>query len=215
MRIALIASPYPLSEAPAPPLGLCYMAAAFLRAGAEVRIFDFMVNAYSPEKLSARMAEFAPHMVGTNSVTMNFPTAASILCDAKRIDPDVVTVMGGPHATWRARRTLEEYPGIDLVARGEGEGIAGDLIAHALDPESRHLVAGLAFREKHGVRLTPRRPFLRDLDSLPLPARHLLPLSKYLALGFPVSIITSRGCPNQCIFCLGRRMVGHKVRFRN
>jgi radical SAM superfamily enzyme YgiQ (UPF0313 family) len=58
------------------------------------------------------------------------------------------------------------------------------------------------------------RAFIQDLDTLPAPARHLLPVSRYLAMGFPVSIITSRGCPNQCIFCLGRRMVGHKVRYR-
>jgi anaerobic magnesium-protoporphyrin IX monomethyl ester cyclase len=42
-----------------------------------------------------------------------------------------------------------------------------------------------------------------------------LPISRYLALGFPVSIITSRGCPNRCIFCQGRRMVGRKVRYRD
>ncbi|MDO9262770.1 MAG: radical SAM protein [Desulfosalsimonadaceae bacterium] len=49
---------------------------------------------------------------------------------------------------------------------------------------------------------------------MPLPSRHLLPLSRYKALGFPISLITSRGCPNQCIFCLGRKMVGFKVRYR-
>ena len=57
--------------------------------------------------------------------------------------------------------------------------------------------------------------FIENLDALPLPSRHLLPLSKYKALGFPISIITSRGCPNKCIFCLGRKMVGFKVRYRD
>lgn len=62
---------------------------------------------------------------------------------------------------------------------------------------------------------TEPRDFIQDLDSLPLPARHLLQCSRYQALGFPVSIITGRGCPYPCIFCQGRRMVGRKVRYRD
>ena len=54
-----------------------------------------------------------------------------------------------------------------------------------------------------------------DVDRLPMPARHLLPISRYRAFGYPVSMITGRGCPHSCIFCLGRKMVGSKVRRRN
>jgi radical SAM superfamily enzyme YgiQ (UPF0313 family) len=63
--------------------------------------------------------------------------------------------------------------------------------------------------------MTEDREFIEDLDSLPLPARRLLPLSRYQALGYPISIITSRGCPYSCIFCQGRRMVGKKIRKRS
>ena len=53
------------------------------------------------------------------------------------------------------------------------------------------------------------------LDTLPMPARRLLPLGRYRALGMPISMTTSRGCPHQCIFCVGRRMVGARVRFHS
>ncbi len=215
MRVALIASPYPLEEAPAPPLGLCYVAAAFLSAGADVRIFDFMVNGYSREKLAKWMAEFDPQVVGGNSVTMNFPGAAEILCDVKDVNPDVVTIMGGPHVTFWARQTLDKYPGIDMIVLGEAEETVKDLVRHGFTRSAWPKVDGIAFREKGGVHTTHRRAHIQDLDSLPMPARHLLPLSRYRALGFPASLITSRGCPNRCIFCLGRRMIGHKVRFRD
>ncbi|MFP4475300.1 MAG: B12-binding domain-containing radical SAM protein [Desulfatibacillaceae bacterium] len=214
-RVAVIAPPYPLEEAPAPPLGVCYVAAAFERAGADVRIFDYVVSAYSESKLRAAMQEFAPHVVGSTSVTLNYHAAASVLEKAKEIDPGVITVMGGPHVSFYSDQTLETCPGIDLVVAGEGEATIAELTPRLLDRSAWRDIAGLVFRDNGRIRHTGRRAFIQDLDNLPMPARHLLPLSRYKALGFPVSIITSRGCPNQCIFCQGRRMVGGKVRFRD
>ncbi len=215
MKIALIASPYPLEEAPSPPLGLCYAAAACEAAGAEVIIIDYIVSRYTPEKLAAELDRFQPDVVGTNSVTMNFPQAIRIIQDAKRHRPEVITMMGGPHVSFDVQNTLTRYPELDLIVIGEGEETIKELIP-ALPHRGRwQSIAGIAFQQNGTVVTTAHRPLIADLDTLPLPARHLLPLSRYLALGFPVSIITSRGCPNKCIFCLGRRMVGHKPRFRS
>ncbi len=214
MRVAIIASPYPLEEAPAPPLGLTYVAAAFERAGAQVRIFDYIVTRFTPEKLQQRLEEFKPQVVGTSSVTLNFPGAAEILQTVKRINPDIFTVMGGPHATFDAANTLQSYPKIDMVVMGEGERTIAELMACEFDPAAFSGIKGLAYRENGDIHMTETREFIEDINTLPLPARHLLPLSRYQALGFPISMITSRGCPYQCIFCQGRRMVGSKIRQR-
>lgn len=214
MRVAIIASPYPLEEAPAPPLGLTYVAAAFERAGADVRIFDYIVSRYSPDKLRQDMETFDPQVVGTSSVTLNFPGAAEILQTAKRINPDIVTVMGGPHVSFSAEATLKTYPDIDLIVRGEGETTISELMACGFNAASLPGIRGLAYRDNGVIRLSGDRDFIADINTLPLPARHLLPLSRYQALGFPISMITSRGCPYQCIFCQGRRMVGSKIRQR-
>jgi anaerobic magnesium-protoporphyrin IX monomethyl ester cyclase len=214
MKVAIIAPPYPLEEAPAPPLGVTYVAAAFERAGADVRIFDYIVSRYTPEKLKAQLEAFQPDAVGATSVTLNFPAAARIVSTVKEHDPDIVTMMGGPHVSFDAAGTLGDYPGIDLIVRGEGEDTIAELTPALRDRKKWKGIQGLSFRENGAVLDTGTRPFIPDLDGLPLPARHLLPLSRYQALGFPVSIITSRGCPYSCIFCQGRRMVGKKVRQR-
>ena len=214
MRVAIVAPPYPLEEAPAPPLGVTYVAAAFESAGAEVRIFDYIVSRYTPEKIRAQIDAFRPDVFGATSVTLNFPGAAEIVCEAKRHRPSLITLMGGPHVSFAAERTLKDYPGIDLIVAGEGEGTIAELMAEGFHPGKWEKIPGLVFRRDGRIVDTGPRPFIEDPDTLPLPARHLLPLSRYQALGYSISIITSRGCPYSCIFCQGRRMVGNRVRLR-
>ncbi|HDP25877.1 MAG TPA: radical SAM protein [Deltaproteobacteria bacterium] len=215
MKIALIATPYPLEEAPSPPLGLSYVAAACESAGAEVRIFDFIVSKYTPEKLASILDTFNPDVVGANSVTMNVLTAAGIIQAVKRHRPSIITMMGGPHVSFDIKGMLTTYPELDLIVVGEGEQTLLELIPLIQERSSWETVPGIAFRKDGEILITQARPLIHDLDAIPLPARHLLPLSRYQALGFPVSIITSRGCPNQCVFCLGRKMVGNRGRFRS
>lgn len=215
-KVAIIVPPYPLEECPAPPLGLTYVAAAFEQAGADVQILDYLVSAYKPEKLRKALDAFQPDIVGTTSVTLNFYGAADILREAKRHRPDVITIMGGPHVSFAVEETLAYCPEIDLIVRGEGEETIAEIVRR-LDEKAHGWprIQGVAFRRNGEIVNTGWRPFVSDIDALPLPARHLLPLSRYQALGYPISIVTSRGCPYACIFCLGRKMVGNRVRQRN
>ena len=215
MKIALIAPPYPLEEAPSPPLGICYVAAACEKAGAEVQIFDYIVRKFTPEKLEAEMRRFKPDAIGTTGVTMNAKKAIEILNTAKSINPSVITMLGGPHASFDFENILHENKEIDIIIRGEAEETLQELVPLLLSPDTWNSISGVSFRENEKIINTESRPLIENLDSLQLPSRHLLPMSRYQALGFPVSIITSRGCPNKCIFCLGRKMVGFKVRHRS
>jgi len=214
MRVAIVAPPYPLEEAPSPPLGITYVAAAFEQAGAEVRILDYIVSQYTPEKLKRELEEFQPQVLGAGSVTMNFPQAADIVRTAKRLFPSLITLMGGPHVSFAVEDTLKAYPEIDFLFIGEAERTIAEWTAQFREGEDWEKVPGLAFRKGEEIVRTPARGLIPDLNELPLPARHLLPLSRYLALGFPVSMITGRGCPYSCIFCQGRKMVGSKPRSR-
>ncbi|MCX5848989.1 MAG: radical SAM protein [Deltaproteobacteria bacterium] len=215
MRIAIIAPPYPLEEMPSPPLGVTYVASAFEAAGAEVKIFDYIVCAYTKESLEKQLKAFQPDAVGATSVTMNFYKAQQILHDVKNYNPEIVTMMGGPHVSFTAMDTLRQYPDIDLIVIGEGEDTIAELTPVLKQKNKWHDIRGIAYRDGDEIITTGKRDFITDIDRIPSPARHLLPISRYRALGFPVSLITGRGCPYSCIFCLGRKMVGSKVRRRN
>jgi len=214
MKVALVAPPYPLEEAPSPPLGICYIASSFEAMGAEVILIDYIVSRYTREKLTKELESFRPDIVGVTSVTMNFPQAVDIVKTTKAYDPSIITMMGGPHVSFDAMSTLIKYPEIDIIVMGEGERTVKELMQCIREKDSWNKVDGIAFKKDGQVVITRPREFIKDLDSLPMPDRDILPVSRYLALGFPVSITTSRGCPYQCIFCVGRRMVGNRIRVR-
>ncbi|MEJ2095560.1 MAG: radical SAM protein [Deltaproteobacteria bacterium] len=215
MRFLLINPYYPISETPSPPLGLACIAAALESAGIEVKILDCVVFPYTRQFLEQTIAQFDPHCVGATAVTMNVDEAVSVLRDAKNIAPGIFTLIGGPHVSFRAQETLQTAPEIDAVVIGEGEETVVELADALHTGKPLQAIRGLAYRENHTIKITEPRPLIANLDRLPEPARHHIALGRYRALGLPISITTSRGCPYSCIFCVGRKMVGSKIRYRS
>jgi radical SAM superfamily enzyme YgiQ (UPF0313 family) len=215
IRVLLINPFYPISETPCPPLGLAYLGAALEQAGVQVKILDYVVYPYRRDALESVLKEFKPHVAGATAVSMTFDHARQVLKDLKVIDPEILTVMGGPHVSFYARETLEEFPELDAVVLGEGEQTFVNLMHAVKSARDLRGVNGIAFRRGSEITTSPKQKFISNLDVLPLPSRHLLPLGRYRALGMPMSVTTSRGCPYQCIFCVGRKMGGARVRYHS
>jgi len=215
MRVLLLSTPHPLEESPLPPLSLAYLAGILNREGIEVKILDFLVTQYRPRKLRQELEEYRPQLVGATCVTLNYPIATRMLKVCKALDPNIITVIGGPHVTFALEETLLQAPWIDAIVIGEGEKTLAELAKAVEEGKDFHHVAGIAFVDGGMVVKTSPRALIENLDQIPLPARGLLPIARYSALGTPCTVITSRGCPYSCIFCSGRQMFGPRVRFRN
>jgi anaerobic magnesium-protoporphyrin IX monomethyl ester cyclase len=215
MRILLIQPPYPFSEFPKPSSALMSLGTILRREGNEIEVLDLLSTRYSTDKIDRRLARFKPDVIGVTSVTMNFPLAVQTLQYCKRKVPEAVAVMGGPHVTFTDEETLRNYPEVDIIVRGEGEETTRELVRALERGESLENVRGLSYRRNGETVKTGDRPFISDLDALPMPDRTLFPLSRYLAMRVPVSVLSSRGCPMDCSFCVGHRMTGRKGRFRN
>ena len=212
MRTLLVNPPYPFSEIPIMPMGLSYLGSVLEHSGHEVQILDLLVSRYSKEKIKNKLDEYQPDIVGVTSVTLNYPIASDILKYAKSLDKDIITIIGGPHVTFAPVETLTEAPWIDVVVKGEGEMTMLDIVSGKKLAD----IDGIAYRDKSdGIKQTRERRLIEDLDELPPPAKHLFPLSRYLALDVHASILTGRGCPFNCIFCVGSKMGGRRVRYRN
>lgn len=214
MRILLINPFYPISETPSPPLGLAFLAGALERAGNDVKILDCVVFPFNRDLLASLLQTFKPHLAGATAVTMTVDHALGVLDQVKAIDPSVTTVIGGPHATFCAAEILQSCEQVDAVACGEGEETIVTMVRALENGTPWERVPGIVFRDGGRI-ISNALPPLADLDKLAPPARHLIPLGRYRALGMPVSMTTSRGCPFKCIFCVGRKMVGPRVRYRD
>ncbi len=215
MRALLVNPYYPIDETPSPPLGLAFIAAVLEEAGLEVKVLDYVVFPYSQTLLADEIKTFRPALIGLTAVTMTFDTAIEVVKDTKAIDPNITTLMGGPHVTFRAEATLAEHPELDGIVLGEGEETIAELARAIEQNRSWSTIPGLVYRNSQETVHTGHKSPSIDIDTLPRPARHLLPLGRYRALNLSISMTTSRGCPFKCIFCVGRKMVGSRVRYRN
>jgi len=197
-----------------PPLSLAYLAAGLLEHGIEVKVLDLLTSKPSAAKVRRELEGYQPHVVGTTAATMTFPAAARLLKVCKQFDPAITTIIGGPHVSYAWEDTFRRAPWIDVVAIGEGDATVVELVSALRSGGDLREVAGIAICQDGRVLRTAARPLVQQLDDLPMPARHLMPLSRYKALGLACSIISSRGCPYRCIFCSAPNMFGRKVRFR-
>lgn len=197
------------------PLGLLYLAARLEEAGHQVFLEDLQLNPYPLRRIEHTLRQQTPAIVGVTSFSINLSIASRILRKVKRLHPYTVTVWGGPHVSFDDEGILYKYPWVDVIVGGEGEETLKDVAERVKEGRGFEGVLGITWRGRGGnLYRNPPRPFREDLDRMPRPAWHLLKLSQYRAFGDGASLLTSRGCPHRCVFCVGRRMIGAKGRFR-
>lgn len=241
MKILLINPPRTYYPGSAPPtgglsLGLLYIAAGLDKAGYEVKILDALIDG-SPsrrqgdaehvgmpwDKIREEVRQSQPDMVGiTCPFSAQADDAVKVAQIVKEISPEIPVIVGGSHASAMPTQFLKEAGSIDIVVRGEGEQTMLDIVEHYLGTKEMPEIKGIAYRRDGELILNPARDFITYLDELPLPAYHLIDMEKYLNPGRlryrapkfvrEIPMITSRGCPFNCVFCSIHLHMGKKWR---
>ena len=180
------------------------------------------------KEIAIRIRQWSPDVVG---ITIPFSgwwkPASEVASIVKSIDKDIITVLNGLHPSARPADCLT-HPNIDFVVIGEPEQTMFELAGVLEQGNLADLkkVRELALSRNGETIITPPRPAIQDLDSLPFPARHLLPMDIYFAavkenplrgeIRKPwTAMITSRGCPYNCVFCSIHIVMGKKWRSRS
>jgi len=200
-----------------PPVGLAYLASVAEAAGHEVSIIDSLTMGLSNEEVVRQAIEADPDVLGVGVTAIGYDDAMRIVSGVKARLPPVHAVVGGPLVSFTDQQTLAGCRAVDSVVRGEGEETFQQLL-EAVDCGAEPAgIRGLTYRRNGEVLRNEDRPFIKDLDTLPLPAFHLLPMERYfLEEGHRYGcMITSRGCPHRCIFCASSNLFGKRWRFRS
>ncbi|HII61320.1 B12-binding domain-containing radical SAM protein [Pyrococcus horikoshii] len=199
-----------------PPLGLAYLA-SMVREEHDVKIIDGLAEDLTFSDIAKIIKKFDPDIVGITATTSAMYDAYTVAKIAKNINENVFVVMGGPHVTFTPELTMRECPCIDAVVRGEGELTFKELVDALSKGRELKGILGLSYKENGKVRNEPPRPLIQNVDEIPIPSYDLLPMDKYKADGVPFGVVmTSRGCPFNCVFCssslqFGKRWRGHSV----
>lgn len=156
-------------------------------------------------------------VVGISTDTTRHRTALRL---AKKVkEKGCTVVMGGPHPGYVDQEILSTKK-VDFIVHGEGEVTFSELLS-ALEKREANFrsIQGVSFFSNGQLIRTHPRPFIEDLDSLPMPARHLIPMDNYrrtkLGDREVTPVVTSRGCPYQCAFCASSHFFGKRVRMRS
>ena len=193
-----------------PPLGLAYIAAILRNHNHSVRIIDMNVETKDLEELEKICEKEQPDIVGISSATITYNTCINILKRIKNVIPSAIRIVGGPHASILPHEFVNYS---DFVVIGEGEYTMLELVKTLENGEDPSNIEGLLFKKDGKIVETGPRPLITCLDNLPFPARDLLHMEAYN--DNKGAILTSRGCPFNCIFCNSYLIFGKKFRARS
>ena len=157
---------------------------------------DYEVEDFSQEELLAFIKKNIIELVGISFRTASYKSAKIFANTLRKLEKPVIIVSGGHHATAFPEEVIKDLP-CDIVVRSEGEYTIKDLVSILESKKHLSSVKGITYAQGKNIVRNDERPAILNLDTLPFPARKMLPYERYSV----ATILTSRGCPFSCIYC--------------
>lgn len=203
------------------PMWLAYAAGLLEQNGYDVRLIDCPANGYKWSTLRKELYSYKPNLLVLDTSTPSIRNDVRIGHHIKLILPDIYLVLVGPHVSALPEATLHLNDAIDAVAIGEYDDTLLELAGALHQKKDPQKVPGLALRSKGGITRTGTRSQLTPLDQIPFVSKvykkHLNYINYFYSHSrYPiVTIITSRGCPHRCVYCVyPQTFNGRKIRYR-
>ena len=216
MKILFVEPPrdfwFVMGEYLPPPYGIIQLAAYLEREvkDVEIEVLDCTPQNIDWKGIERRIESFNPDIVAASAfATCNVYLVPRTFEIAKKTNPNILTVTGGQHFTATAQESLETYPEIDVIVRGEGEQTLTELVKQEMKGSSFLRIKGISFRRDGKILHNSPRPLIKDLNELPYPGYHFVKdlVHKYHFAAMagrkaPYALIEgARGCSHRCTFC--------------
>lgn len=206
---------------PAPPFGAMSIASVLEKEGFSVEIADFAFEEIDETIIRKKIKE-EPMIIGVTAYSTPMISRAICLTRIlKELFPESFFIWGGVHPTIFPDTTLKQMD-LDAVCIGEGEYTMRDLVKCLKNGGKLQDVDGLCFKSGENIVFTGSREPIKELDSLPWYAWHLIDMRKYSAPTFldpkrrrRICLMESRGCPYRCSYCYAYKMFGPRWRGRS
>lgn len=214
MKVCLINPPVQMNRRLFYPIGICYVAAALLKKGHEVEIIDIIGENLTRLDFEKRIKKSKANFFGIGGLIMAFNNVVDISQIIRNHHP-LALIFAGNTVGSTIPEILLKNSEVGVVVLGEGEVTTCELVDNKIVQLKD--IKGIAYINKTGsVKYTTTRIPIENLDKLPFPAWHLVPMKNYFnEYGknvYPISSV--RGCPYNCIFCC-KTFIGYKVRSRS
>ncbi len=201
------------------PFFLAYAAAVLEREDVPVHLVDALAEKIDLPTFLDRLGDFAPDLVVLEVSTISINTDLATARAIKERFGHVKLAFAGLHSYMYEPAWLAEHEDIDFVLIGEYEPTLLELVKHLAEGAPLAGCRGLLWRDGDDVRDEGRRPLLENLDSLPWPARHFLPMAEYHdepgSIPRPsAQMWASRGCPFGCVFCAWPQIMYNSSKYR-
>jgi len=235
MKILFITAPYSFNDASfvdkknifsrrgvLPPLGLAYLSSVLEEKKHEIKILDLQISHYSLKAILQIAKEFNPRLIGFSFMTPHKEMILKVINYLKTYLKECFFIAGGPHVTCFSEEFLMENESIDAAVIGEGEYILPELVECLEFNKQLETVKGIYFRKKNKIVKNPPSDKIVELETLPFPARHLLPIKRYIPEFFEyralpsTSMIATRGCTYaKCTFCYRSGILKRPYRYQS
>jgi anaerobic magnesium-protoporphyrin IX monomethyl ester cyclase len=200
------------------PLGIGYIAAVLQDEGFRVNCLNLTSGLTESKNFEHYITQTNPKIVGISTMTETYQNGLLLAKLVKKVNPDVITVLGGPHVTFMSEEALSNDC-VNIAVRREGEYTMLELAKYFIRNQgSLKDIKGIVYKSNGTIVRTAVRPLLEDLDTLPYPLRNIPDLDGIInsdSYKMRSQIITSRGCPGRCKFCAAAALSGGRYRMRS
>jgi len=206
-------------EGYAPPLGILYLASILEKNGHKVEVIDYTAEQYHPDRLKQKIN--SSDAVGLTVLATTLKASSEISDTIKKYDKNIPIIIGGPQCLVSPEKCMKDIKA-DICVIGEAENTIKDIEKYLITGNGIEKIKNIYYRKNGKINKNNGIGVIENLDKLPFPNRKLIEKYKYgnmsglnLSKGKFTSMISSRGCPFKCRFCISSKYPIKKYRSRS